>query len=73
MVKAEIIVLLDKKMIEHQKEIDGAQRDLLDERGKLKAKSVPEAAKTLILKDKILFHKAAILTLQDIKNELNNG
>ena len=62
--------LIDKKVKEHQFEIDNAQKDLLDERGKLKSKSVAEAAKLLALKDKIMFHKSAILVLQDLKQEI---
>lgn len=64
--------LIDKKIKEHQYEIDNAQRDLLDEKGQLKKKSVAEAAKLLVLKDKIMFHKSALLVLEDLKEELKN-
>lgn len=70
--KLKIIEAIDKRLKEHKVEIDGVQRDLLDEKGKLKPKSVEAAAKLLALKDKMLFHKAAILVLEDLKKEIEN-
>ena len=64
--------IINKKIKEHQYEIDNAQKDLLDEKGKLKQKSVAEAAKILVLKDKIMFHKSALLVLEDLKEEIKN-
>lgn len=72
MEKNKVIELIDKKIKEHQFEINGAQKDLLDERGKLK-KSVIEASKMLVLKDKMMFHKSAMLVLEELKQEIGNS
>lgn len=65
-----IDILISKKIKEHQYEIDGAQKDLLDL--KLKTKDANMAVKQLVLKDKILFHKSALLVLEDLKKELKD-
>lgn len=70
MEKSKVLEIIDKKIKEHQIEIDGCQNNLLDEKGKLKYKSVPEATKMLIIKDKLMFHKAASLALIELKNEI---
>lgn len=62
--------LIDKKIKEHQYEIDGAQKDLQDM--KLKPKDAALAVKQLVLKDKILFHKSALSVLEDLKVEIKN-
>lgn len=68
-----ILSIIEKKISEHQTEINGAQNELLDKNSQLKNKSVSEAAKLLVLKDKIMFHKAALLVLEDLKKDINNG
>lgn len=65
-----ILNLIQTKIKEHQYEIDGAQKDLLDL--KLKPKDAAIAVKQLVLKDKILFHKASLLTLENLKEEIKN-
>ncbi len=72
MEKNKILEIIDKKLKEHQIEIDGCQNNLLDERGKLRYKSVPEATKMLIIKDKLMFHKACVLALTELKEEVKN-
>lgn len=64
--------LIDKKIVEHQTEINGAQNELMDKNGQLKTKSVADAAKLLVLKDKIMFHKAALLVLEELKEDIKN-
>lgn len=72
MQKNDILEILNKKIKEHQIEIDGCQNNLLDGQGKLKYKSVQEATKMLVLKDKLVFHRACISALVDLKEELEN-
>lgn len=74
-----IISLIDKKVAEHKKEIEltDLEKQKLESLGK---KSLTKRDKSCILmvselltlKDKILFHKSAILTLEDLKNDLEN-
>lgn len=63
--------LIDTKIKEHKIEIDGAQKELMDERAKPQ-KSVVEAAKLLVLKDKAMFHRVAVQVLEDLKKDLQD-
>ena len=68
MIKKELKILLNKKIKEHEEIIENC--NIAQET--LKAKSDPkEISKLLILKDKILFHKASILTLKELEEEFN--
>lgn len=63
----EIVRLLDKKIEEHKTVIEDMSEDLkkMKKDGKIES-----AYKHMILKDKLMFHKAAILALKDVKNEI---
>lgn len=69
----ELSQLLDVKIQENEFEIRSANKELQELTAKSKSWSdsnFKDAAKIMILKDKIVFHKAAILVLQDVKSEL---
>lgn len=81
MLKEEIIATINTKITEHTNEIRAAQQALdgIMSKTTLKPGSVSEAAKNSqqniiqlgILKDKIIFHKACKLTLEDLLTEIN--
>lgn len=73
-----IVNLITKKIAEHQLEIDGCNKVLpeLDAEVKRaiakKKHDVPvHAQKMMIIKDKMTFHKACMLTLKDLLEEIN--
>lgn len=61
--------LIDKKVKEHEFEMKGCSSDLLKVHG-TKPKDAEDAVKRLALKDKLMFHKAAVATLLDLKQDL---
>lgn len=70
------LYLIDKKILEHRFEIEGCQLELekmrpslLESIGK---KDIILMQKVAILKDKTIFHIAAVETLQDLKKELTD-
>jgi hypothetical protein len=68
--KEQIISIIKGKIIEHKSIIEEIDFDL---KNTVKEKKIESAMKHLVLKDKMIFHKAAILTLEDLLTELNNG
>lgn len=70
MEKNNILNILYEKIKEHKSELEICQNNLLDNTNKLKYKSIEEAAKLLVLKDKLLFHKVSLLVLEDLKVEV---
>ena len=75
-----ITAIIEKKMKEHQFEIDGCNKVLPDLQIEVKraiAKNkhdVPVyAQKVMIIKDKMTFHKACLWTLLDLKQEIESS
>lgn len=77
----EILKVVKNKIKEHQQIIEQIQLDVDKMREKLTAlkeqavnqqQLMLESAKLLTLKDRMLFHKAAVMTLKDIENEIVN-
>jgi len=64
--------LITKKVKEHEFEMKGCQADLLKVHG-TKPKDAEDAVKRLALKDKLMFHKAAVATLLDLKQDLEKA
>ena len=73
--------IVKTKIKEHQQIIEQIQVDvdkMKEKLAEIKKQSgdqqqlMVEAAKLMALKDRMLFHKAAAMTLKDIENELNN-
>lgn len=64
----EILNTLDKKIKEHTNIIEAVDFDIKSMKSD---NSVENASKRLILKDKILFHRAAVLALKDLKDSIN--
>lgn len=64
--QSEILHLIRTKISEHQIEIEGCVRDL----GTLKKDSLESATKYLVLKDKLVFHKAVVMCLEDLRQEI---
>lgn len=66
-----IVKLINTKIAEHNLEVSGSEEEL----DKLKRKNlnkpdITSLGKIGILKDKIIFHRSAIATLQDLLNEV---
>jgi hypothetical protein len=71
----EVKSILDKKVEEHKKEIAYAESQLSELKNwaviaKEGINAIQKASKMLILKDKILFHKACAAALNDVKQEI---
>jgi len=64
----EVKSLILKKIGEHNVEIEGAMND--HERLAVVKGDVQSAMKKMILKDKLVFHKACAATLQDLLSEI---
>ena len=76
MQKRQFIEIIKKKVKEHEKEMAGCQINLDAQTMSLTADSKPDitkAAKLAVLKDKMMFHKACKMTLEDLLEEVNNG
>lgn len=81
--KEEIIQLIDKKIEEHKEEVFGSQAmsdklqsTLSTAKDKMKNPSkdgIVSTMKLAILKDKIIFHDAAMKTLQNLKDDILRG
>jgi len=69
---AEILMLIIKKIEEHTTEVKGASENLEEMRINMKfdKPSIVEAGKIMVLKGKVDFHRSAILTLNDLKLEI---
>lgn len=63
----ELKVFFDKKIDEHKSIMDQLNFDL---KNLVKDGKIESAMKHMVLKDKLLFHKACILTLDDVKKEI---
>lgn len=64
----EIITLINTKIEEHKKEIEACDIGL---KALLKKdKALDNAMKHMILKDKVIFHKACLLALNDLKDSI---
>lgn len=71
--KNAIITLIEKKIKEHEVEVKGATKELASfsgKEGQARNIQIMNASKKLILKDKVIFHKAAMLALHDLLEEL---
>lgn len=63
----QVKALIRKKISEHNVEIEGAMND----HDRIKPnKDIQLAMKKMVLKDKLVFHKACAATLQDLLKEL---
>ena len=67
----DILYTVDKKIKEHQFEMDGC----LIELDKLKGseRDISLVQKIIVLKDKMMFHKGALMLLEDLKKEFNES
>ena len=70
MEKTQILNIINTKIKEHEAELKQVSQDVLQVHG-IKPKNIEEAGKILVLKDKIIFHKAAIMALADLKQEVS--
>jgi len=71
--KHKVISLIETKIQEHQAEVNGATKDiskLSGPEGQRRSAQLINASKKVILKDKVIFHKAAMLALHDLLEEL---
>lgn len=66
---AEILIILTKKLEEHIAEVKGAN-EALEAAKKFGMKDITSATKLLVLKDKIMFHKACLAALDDLRKEI---
>lgn len=70
----EILATIDTKVKEHTdiiQEIDVELKSISSNGGAARSSMIAAASRKLILKDKILFHRAAILALNDLKESIN--
>lgn len=67
------MTVIDLRIQEHSKIIEQVDDEVksLNKSGMSSNIERMEAQRRLILKDKILFHRAAILALKDLKEEIN--
>lgn len=65
----EIVTLINRKIREHKVEIEGASIELLNMR---KDGQIQTAMKHMVLKDKMVFHKACIATLEDLLKDIES-
>jgi hypothetical protein len=68
----EIISLINKKIEENKREVDGASNDLelLLPKSKEYGQMLDITMKRMVLKDKIVFHKAVIAALTDVLQDI---
>ena len=65
-----ITEMINDKMAEHQQEINGCQK-FIQENKPIKGKMDKEALqKTMVMKDKLLFHQAAFRVLEDLNKDI---
>lgn len=70
----EILTDIDKRIKEHTdiiEEVDAELKSFGRAGGAARNTDIQVASKKLVLKDKIMFHKAAILVLNDLKASIN--
>lgn len=70
----EILATIDSKVKEHTdiiQEVDVELKSISSNGGAARSSMIAAASRKLILKDKILFHRAAILALNDLKESIN--
>lgn len=70
----EILATIDTRVKEHTdviQEVDVELKSLSRVNGASSSSMIQAASKKLILKDKIMFHKAAIAVLNDLKESIN--
>ena len=71
----QILIDIDTKIKEHTDIIDTVDIELKKFKGLKQGASssgmMQNAQRQLVLKDKIIFHRAAILTLKDLKDSIN--
>lgn len=65
----EILAIMNKKIEEHKREVEAASTELESLKKGVKP-GIENAMKQLVLKDKVLFHKAAGLALNDLKESI---
>ena len=69
----ETLAIIDIKIKEHKTIIQQLDSDI-DSSRKLQvdaSRTLEQAMKTMVLKDKVIFHKAALLTLEDLRISIN--
>lgn len=67
----EILNLIKNKEVEHKAEIVNCSKALDNLKLQVDAnRSIELGTKYLVVKDKIMFHKACLLTLDDLKKEI---
>jgi hypothetical protein len=70
-----ISIIIDNKIKEHTDVIEQVDQDLKQFKGLKQGASTSSMAQNaqrqMVLKDKILFHRAAILALNDLKDSIN--
>ena len=69
--EATILKIINKKLAEHVTEVDAVQQEIEEKRTKAKeSKDIDAARNLMILKDKMMFHKACAMILQDVLDEI---
>lgn len=64
--------IIKNKLIEHISETEAVQEAIEEARKKVKDnKDLLEAQNLMILKDKMMFHKACAMVLQDVLDDIN--
>lgn len=74
MQQSKVVEIIKKKIKEHETEMSGCQINLDAAQTSLTGKDRPDIkniGKLAILKDKMMFHKACKMTLEDLLNEIN--
>lgn len=71
MESSKYLEIIDKKIKETQKELDNVVKDLQNVHG-VKPRNAEEVGKLLVIKDRVLFFKSALMTLQDIRKQIEN-
>ena len=68
----EVLALINRKVNENKKEVEGATSDLesLTKVSNEYGKMLDITMKRMVLKDKIIFHKAIIAALSDLAQEI---
>ena len=70
--ESKILAIINKKLAEHVNEVDAVQQELEGKREKAREnKDIDSARNLMILKDKMMFHKACSMILQDVLDDID--
>jgi hypothetical protein len=70
--KDQIVTLINTKLAEHKHEMVECAKYVPTQQDLVKNnRNVKEAGKLMVIKDKLLFHKACVLLLEDLLKDIN--